>query len=57
VSSAATGTMSSAGASGDRVQLAYVAEVDGERVPETGEHEIAPTLGKLERLSGTGRGS
>jgi trigger factor len=37
-------------ASGDRVSLAYVAEVDGERVPATGKHEIAPTLGKLENF-------
>ncbi|AKS41636.1 trigger factor [Wenzhouxiangella marina] len=33
---------------GDRVKAAYVAEVDGERVPNTGRHEIAPVLGKLE---------
>ena len=33
---------------GDRVQLAYVADADGERVPEAGQHEIAPILGKLE---------
>lgn len=33
---------------GDRIRLSYVAEVDGKRVPETGRHEIAPTLGTLE---------
>ncbi len=32
---------------GDRVRLGYVAEVDGARVPEQGEHEIAPVLGEL----------
>ncbi len=32
---------------GDRVRLGYVAELDGERVPEQGEHEIAPVLGEL----------
>lgn len=31
----------------DRVQLAYVAELDGERIPEKGEHEIAPIIGQL----------
>ncbi len=35
-------------AEGDRIRLAYVAELDGERVPESGQHEIAPTLGALE---------
>jgi len=33
---------------GDRIRAAYVAQVDGERVPDTGRHEIAPVLGKLE---------
>ncbi len=33
---------------GDRVRLAYVAELDGERIPDTGHHELAPTLGNLE---------
>lgn len=33
---------------GDRVRLAYVATVDGERVPDVGQHEIAPVVGKLE---------
>ena len=37
-------------ASGDRVSLAYVAEVDGERVPATGKHEIAPTLGAVKNF-------
>jgi len=37
-----------AAAEGDRVRVAYVADVDGERVPDTGHHEIAPTLGDLE---------
>jgi trigger factor len=32
---------------GDRVQLGYVAELDGEKIPETGEHEIAPIIGQL----------
>lgn len=32
---------------GDRVRVGYVAEVDGERIPEQGEHEIAPVLGEL----------
>ncbi len=31
----------------DRVRLNYVAEVDGERVPETGRHELSPTLGNM----------
>ncbi|QOC21524.1 trigger factor [Wenzhouxiangella sp. AB-CW3] len=34
-------------AEGDRVSLGYVAQVDGERVPEQGEHEIAPVMGQL----------
>jgi len=34
--------------SGDRVRVSYVADVDGERVPDTGRHEIAPTLGNME---------
>lgn len=33
---------------GDRVRVAYVATVDGERVPDVGQHEIAPVIGKLE---------
>lgn len=33
---------------GDRVRLGYVAQVDGERVPDVGQHEIAPIVGKLE---------
>ncbi len=35
---------------GDRVRLSYVAKVDGAKVPETGRHEIAPTLGALENF-------
>jgi trigger factor len=35
-------------ADGDRVRLAYVAELDGQRIPEQGKHELAPTLGALE---------
>jgi trigger factor len=34
-------------AEGDRLRVAYVAEVDGERIPDEGEHEIAPVLGQL----------
>ena len=33
---------------GDRVRVAYVADVDGERIPQDGQHEIAPILGNLE---------
>jgi trigger factor len=33
---------------GDRVRIGYVAELDGERVPEAGEHEIAPVIGQME---------
>ncbi len=33
---------------GDRVRLSYVADLDGQKVPDTGRHEIAPTLGALE---------
>ncbi|MEN1728666.1 MAG: trigger factor [Pseudomonadota bacterium] len=33
---------------GDRVKASYIADVDGEIVPDTGRHEIMPTLGKLE---------
>lgn len=33
---------------GDRVRLSYVADRDGERVPDTGRHELTPTLGALE---------
>ena len=36
-----------AAANGDRVRLGYVADIDGERIPEKGEHEIAPVLGEL----------
>lgn len=32
-------------AAGDRVRVRYGAEVDGQRVPETGHQEIAPVLG------------
>ena len=32
---------------GDRVRLSYVADLDGTRVPEQGQHELAPTLGKM----------
>lgn len=31
---------------GDRVQLSYVAEVEGERVPASGSHELMPVLGQ-----------
>lgn len=34
-------------AMGDRVRLAYVADLDGERVPDVGQHELAPTLGNM----------
>lgn len=34
-------------AEGDRVQLGYVATVDGERVPPKGQHEIAPVVGQM----------
>jgi trigger factor len=33
---------------GDRIRIAYVADLDGQRIPETGKHELAPTLGALE---------
>ena len=33
---------------GDRVRLAYVADLDGQRIPDTGHHELAPTLGNLD---------
>lgn len=36
-----------AAAEGDRVKLGYVAEVDGERVPPQGRHEIAPVVGQM----------
>ncbi len=36
-----------AAAEGDRVRVSYVAEVDGQQVPESGRHELAPTLGAL----------
>jgi len=32
---------------GDRVRLGYVAELDGEKIPDVGEHEISPVLGQL----------
>lgn len=32
---------------GDRVRLGYVAELDGEQIPDVGEHEIAPVIGQL----------
>jgi trigger factor len=35
-------------ADGDRLRVRYVADLDGERVPDNGHHEIAPTLGALE---------
>lgn len=35
---------------GDRVRLGYVAKVDGERIPDVGQHEIAPVVGKLENF-------
>ncbi|NDY97084.1 trigger factor [Wenzhouxiangella limi] len=31
----------------DRVRLTYVADAEGERVPEVGHHELAPTLGNM----------
>ncbi|MFP4277902.1 MAG: trigger factor [Wenzhouxiangella sp.] len=31
----------------DRVRLTYVADVDGERVPDVGHHELSPTLGNM----------
>ena len=37
-----------AAADGDRVHILYVAEVDGERVPEKGEHGLAPVVGQME---------
>jgi trigger factor len=37
-----------AAADGDRVRLGYVAEIDGERIPEMGQHEIGPVLGQLQ---------
>jgi trigger factor len=33
---------------GDRVRLGYVAELDGEKIPEMGEHEIAPVVGQMQ---------
>lgn len=33
---------------GDRVRVAYVATVGDERIPDVGQHEIAPIVGKLE---------
>lgn len=32
---------------GDRVRLGYVAELDGEQIPDVGEHEIAPVIGSI----------
>jgi len=40
-------TVERAAEMGDRVRLNYVAEVDGERVPEVGHHELSPTLGNM----------
>lgn len=40
-------TVERSAATGDRVRLTYVAEVDGERVPDVGHHELAPTLGNM----------
>lgn len=37
---------------GDRIRIAYVADLDGQLVPDTGKHEIAPTLGALESFPG-----
>ena len=36
-----------AAADGDRVRLSYVADLDSTRVPEQGQHELAPTLGRM----------
>jgi trigger factor len=36
-----------AAAMDDRVRLTYIADVDGERVPEVGHHELSPTLGNM----------
>jgi len=33
---------------GDRVRVSYLAEFDGQRVPQSGRHEIAPVLGQLD---------
>lgn len=48
---------------GDRVRFAYVADLDGQRIPDTGQHELAPILGKIdnfptlaEALSGASQG-
>lgn len=35
-------------ADGDRIRIAYVADLDGQRIPDAGKHELAPTLGALE---------
>ncbi len=35
---------------GDRVRISYVADVDGQRIPGTGKHELAPTLGSLKEF-------
>jgi trigger factor len=37
-----------AAAEGDRVRLSYVADLDGTRIPDQGQHELAPTLGKMQ---------
>lgn len=31
----------------DRVRLSYVADLDGQRIPDQGQHELAPTLGRM----------
>lgn len=36
-----------AAADGDRVRLSYVADLDGERIPDQGQHELSPTLGNM----------
>jgi len=33
---------------GDRLRVGYVAELDGERVPDAGEHEISPVIGQMQ---------
>jgi len=37
-----------AAADGDRVHVSYVAELDGERIPEEGAHELMPVIGQTE---------
>lgn len=53
-----------AAAEGYRVHVAYVADLDGERIPDVGQHEIAPVIGQLssfpqleEQLSGAEAGT